>query len=88
MSNSSENNAPSNTPPTFEASMQELESIVSKMEQGDLSLEEALSCFERGITLARSSQEQLKTAEQKIQILMQQHEDAPLETFDPPEQTV
>lgn len=62
------------TPPemTFEASMQELENIVKQMEQGELPLDEALKQFERGIQLARKSQQTLSAAEQKVQVLMQQ----------------
>lgn len=67
---------------SFEQSMQELESIVSKMEQGDLPLEDALQNFERGIQLARLSQQKLKDAEQKVQILMEQNGQASLLDFD------
>lgn len=59
--------------PSFESALQELEAIVKTMEQGDLPLEEALRQFERGIKLARSGQETLKNAEQKVQMLMEQH---------------
>ncbi|MEP7706064.1 exodeoxyribonuclease VII small subunit [Paraglaciecola sp. 25GB23A] len=69
---------------SFEQSMQELETIVSKMEQGELPLEEALQNFERGIQLARLSQQKLKDAEQKVQILMNQHGQASLLDFDSP----
>ncbi|WP_438865272.1 exodeoxyribonuclease VII small subunit [Neptunicella sp.] len=57
---------------SFEQSLQELESIVSQMEQGDLELDQALQQFERGIMLARNSQAKLSEAEQKVKILMQQ----------------
>tara|TARA_R110000868_G_scaffold59891_2_gene183620 strand:- start:934 stop:1185 length:252 start_codon:yes stop_codon:yes gene_type:complete len=67
---------------SFEQSMQELETIVSKMEQGDLPLEDALQNFERGIQLARLSQQKLKDAEQKVQILMSQNGQATLLDFD------
>lgn len=67
---------------TFEQSMQELESLVAKMEQGDLPLEEALQSFERGIQLARHSQQQLKDAEQKVQILTSQNGQQSLDAFD------
>ena len=40
------------------------------MEQGDLSLEKSLGCFERGITLIKHSQKILQEAEQKVQILL------------------
>jgi len=69
--------------PTFEQSMQELETLVTKMEQGDLPLEEALQSFERGITLARLSQQKLKDAEQKIQILTSQNGQQTLDVFEP-----
>lgn len=67
---------------TFEQSMQELEAIVHKMEQGELPLEEALQQFERGIQLARLSQQKLKDAEQKVQILMNQNGQTNLLDFD------
>ena len=55
---------------SFEESMQELETLVKQMEAGDLPLEDALQNFERGIQLARHSQQTLKKAEQKVQVLM------------------
>ncbi|MBE1286724.1 MAG: exodeoxyribonuclease VII small subunit [Alteromonadaceae bacterium] len=66
MSDANERNTPS-----FEEAMQQLERIVTEMEQGDLPLADALSKFEQGIKLARASQAQLKEAEQKVQILAQ-----------------
>jgi exodeoxyribonuclease VII small subunit len=54
----------------FEKSLKELETLVEKMEQGDLSLEESLQCFERGVALTRSCQQALKDAEQKVELLM------------------
>jgi len=60
---------PANT--DFEKSLNELESLVEKMEQGDLSLEDSLGHFERGVQLSRACQQALKTAEQKVAILMQ-----------------
>jgi exodeoxyribonuclease VII small subunit len=56
--------------PDFESALAELETLVSNMEQGDLSLEESLKLFERGIVLTRGCQESLKEAEQKVQILL------------------
>lgn len=54
----------------FEKDLQELESLVEKMEKGDLSLEDSLVHFERGIALTRACQKALTEAEQKIQILL------------------
>lgn len=54
----------------FEASIAELEEIVTQLEKGELSLEEALQQFEKGINLARKCQETLSKAEQKIEGLL------------------
>jgi len=51
--------------PDFETAMRELEELVERLEQGDLSLEESLAAFERGVTLTRACQTALKEAEQK-----------------------
>ena len=58
-------------PINFEASLEELTKIVENMEKGELSLEESLKQFERGVTLTRQCQTALKEAEQKVQILTQ-----------------
>jgi len=62
--------------PDFETSLSELEALVETMEQGDISLEESLQLFERGVTLTRHCQQALKEAEQKVEILMQKTGDA------------
>jgi exodeoxyribonuclease VII small subunit len=54
----------------FERSLAELESIVDKLEQGDLSLDDSLRHFERGVQLTRACQGALKQAEQKVEILL------------------
>lgn len=56
----------------FEDALSELETLVLDMESGEQSLEESLAQFERGVSLARHCQTSLKTAEQKVQVLMQQ----------------
>jgi exodeoxyribonuclease VII small subunit len=55
----------------FEKALEELETLVEQMEQGDLSLEDSLKQFERGVTLTRNCQQALKEAEQKVQILLE-----------------
>ena len=57
--------------PDFETDLAELESLVETLEQGDISLEESLKLFERGVTLTRSCQKALQEAEQKVQILLE-----------------
>ncbi|MEE9552184.1 MAG: exodeoxyribonuclease VII small subunit [Gammaproteobacteria bacterium] len=65
----------------FEKTLQELESLVEKMEDGNLSLEESLKCFERGVTLTRSCQKALSEAEQKVQILLEKNGEQQLQDF-------
>lgn len=62
--------------PDFEKSLAELEQIVERMEQGELSLDESLKQFERGIALTRSCQTALQEAEQKVEILLRKSGDA------------
>lgn len=57
-------------PISFEKSMTELEEIVIQLEKGELSLEDSLKQFEKGISLARKCQEVLNHAEQKIETLV------------------
>ena len=67
----------------FEAAMRELETIVSKMERGDIPLEDALKQFERGIALTRRCQQALSAAEQKVKILSAGSDaDAELDSFE------
>lgn len=54
----------------FEQSLKELEDIVRKMEQGDLSLESSLAAFEEGVKLTRTCQTALQKAEQKVALLV------------------
>ena len=53
--------------------MQELEQLVEKMEQGELSLEDSLQHFEQGIQLSRACQQALQEAEQKVEILLRKN---------------
>ncbi|HEY5717666.1 MAG TPA: exodeoxyribonuclease VII small subunit [Motiliproteus sp.] len=59
--------------PDFEQSLHELEALVTRMEQGDLSLEESLSAFEQGVKLTHDCQQTLNQAEQKVRLLMEQN---------------
>lgn len=69
----------------FEKALAELESLVEKMEKGDLGLEESLKHFERGVALTRACQKALSEAEQKVQILMEKTGGKELASFDPRE---
>lgn len=64
----------------FEESITKLEALVERMENGNLSLEESLKTFEEGINLTRECQQALKTAEQKVKLLIEKNngvEEAP-----------
>ena len=54
----------------FEEALEELERLVSSMEEGELSLEDSMKAFEKGIKLTRECQTALQKAEQKVQILL------------------
>lgn len=54
----------------FENSLKELEDIVTKLEGGDVSLDESLSLFENGIKLSKVCQKMLDDAEKKVSVLM------------------
>ena len=64
----------------FEGALKELETLVSMMESGELSLDESLKAFERGIELTRKCQSSLEAAELRVQTLTKDKE---LEDSDP-----
>lgn len=61
------------TPPSpvaqFETSLDELEQLVQKMEKGDLTLDDSLAAYERGVSLYRQCQGALEQAEQRVRLL-------------------
>jgi len=67
------------TPLKFEKALEELEKIVERMEAGEISLEESLKQFERGIQLTRTCQQALKEAELKVAQLVEKNGEAKLE---------
>tara|TARA_B110000444_G_C18845246_1_gene601507 strand:- start:3568 stop:3789 length:222 start_codon:yes stop_codon:yes gene_type:complete len=62
----------------IEKVLSELESIVTKMEEENLNLEDSLTSYEKGIALVKTAQENLKKIEQRVQILAKNNE---LENF-------
>jgi exodeoxyribonuclease VII small subunit len=67
--------------PDFEQSLAELEALVAKLEQGDVPLEDALKTFERGVALTRQCQTALRTAQQKVEILLARDGSETVESF-------
>ena len=57
---------------SFEESLKQLESIVGKLERGDLPLEESVRLFEEGVKLSDACKTDLETAEGKVQMLLKQ----------------
>ncbi len=68
----------------FDAQLKELEQLVTRMEQGDLDLDESLRQFEHGVSLVRQCEQQLQVAEQKVQLLSRQGEQEALTPFADP----
>ena len=58
----------------FEGAIAELESIVKKLEEGDLALEQSLGLYERGVQLSRFCHARLEEAERRIEILSERGE--------------
>ena len=60
--------------PSFEESLTKLETIVDKLEKGDLSLEESLKLFEEGVGLSATCKKELEEAEGKVETLIKQRD--------------
>jgi exodeoxyribonuclease VII small subunit len=70
--------------PEFERSLARLEEIVRKLENTNLSLDEAMKLFEEGVVLSRDCQKQLEQAEGRVEILMKKAGgDLTVEPFEP-----
>lgn len=68
----------------FEQSLEELEQLVEKMETGDLTLEQSLAAYERGVGLYRQCQGALEQAELRVRLLSDPAQPETAEPFDPP----
>lgn len=66
----------------FEQSLADLQALVERLENGELSLEESLAAFEQGIALTRDCQGALAQAEQKVQILLERDGALAAQPFD------
>jgi exodeoxyribonuclease VII small subunit len=70
--------------PEFERSLARLEEIVRKLENTNLSLDDAMKLFEEGVVLSRDCQKQLEQAEGRVEILMKRAGgDLAVEPFEP-----
>jgi exodeoxyribonuclease VII small subunit len=69
-------------PPAFEAALAQLESLVTRLESGELPLDEALRTFEQGVRLTRECQSALGAAQQKVQQLLKRDDELVVEDLD------
>ena len=66
----------------FETKMEELENVVTKLEKGDMSLDESLINFEKGMKLSKECNKMLEDAEKKITILLENDGEIKEENFE------
>jgi exodeoxyribonuclease VII small subunit len=69
--------------PDFESALAELESLVEKLESGELSLDQSLSDFKRGVELTRRCQAMLDQAQQTIEKLVDPEDENSSGSFQP-----
>ena len=74
--------AKKNSPLPFEMALAELESLVGQLEQSELTLDDALQRFERGVALVRNCQHALQAAEQKVDQLIERNGRLDVAPFD------
>lgn len=67
---------------SFEENMEQLESIVTELEKGELNLEESVKKFEQGINISKKCNDILEKAEKKITILLRQEDEIKEENFE------
>jgi exodeoxyribonuclease VII small subunit len=58
----------------FETALEELEQVVEQLESGELSLEDSLSAFEKGVGLVKICNQKLNEVEKKIEVLVKDKE--------------
>lgn len=69
--------------PDFERALEELESVVEQLESGDLSLDQSLQHFKRGVELTRHCQGVLEQAQQTVEQLMDPADESSAVPFEP-----
>ena len=67
---------------SFEGALEQLETTVGRLEEGEMPLEEALELFEKGVHLSRKCTTTLEAAERRIEILVADREEGATESFD------
>ena len=67
---------------SFEEQLAELEKVVEQLERGDLTLEDSVGLFERGVHLSNACKSQLASAESRIEVLLEPTESGPVKVGD------
>jgi exodeoxyribonuclease VII small subunit len=67
---------------SFEEQLAELEAVIARLERGELTLDENVSLFERGVQLSNACKAQLSDAERRIQVLVEPAEGGPVRVED------
>ena len=67
----------------FEQALKQLEDVVRKLENGDVTLEESMKLFEKGVALSRICGKQLDNAEAKIEVLLEKNGKLTKKPFNP-----
>ncbi len=67
---------------SFEEQLMELEKIVEKLESGQHSLDESLALFEKGIKLVKECDTKLRSAQQKVERLIEENNEVRSEPFE------
>lgn len=65
---------------SFEEAMQELEAVVTRLERGDVALEDSIRLYERGALLKKRCEEKLREAEEKVELIRLDAEGKPAGT--------
>ncbi|MCX6604823.1 MAG: exodeoxyribonuclease VII small subunit [Acidobacteria bacterium] len=73
---------PDEKPPSFEAGLTELETVVKELENGELPLEQAIALFEKGVGLSDRCRQQLEEAETRVEILLKKNGQIKAEPFE------
>ena len=73
----------SESTPSFEVTLEELEKLVGNLEKGEQSLDESLSGFKRGIELTSQCQSMLDNAQQTVDLLMNPEDEDSITPFEP-----
>ena len=71
MSGAAKGAAQAESQPTFETQLAELETVVERLERGELSLEDSVRLFEEGVRLSNACKQELESAEGRIQVLLE-----------------